>query len=434
MRFSDIIVAKRDAVELSRAQISFLVDSVTDPELPAEQIGALLMAIYLNGMSTEETIHLTRCMRDSGTGLTWTENSRVVDKHSTGGVGDKVSLPLTPMLAACGVKVPMISGRGLEHTGGTTDKLESIPGYEVNLTPAEIMRVVEEVGCSLTTQTSDMIPADGILYAMRDVTNTVASIPLIVASIMSKKLAEGIGSLLLDIKVGSAAFMRDVDSARELAHAMIAVGTSMGVETTAMLSTMDAPLGRMVGNSLEIVESVELLSGSGPDDLLELVIEQAARLLSMCGAAPDSAAGRAQAEATIHDRSALARFEHMLTAQGVEERLAASICTDPRGTLEPAPLQTQLLAISSGNVAGIDAMLVAQQVIALGGGRTIRGAAIDHRVGVELHVSTGDAIERGQPWVTIHHTSQNEEHDMLERAIQIIDGEVETKSRIIELI
>jgi len=394
----------------------------------------MLMAIYINGMTTDETVVLTQEMRDSGALLKWDNPTSLVDKHSTGGVGDKVSVALAPVLAACGLRVPMIAGRGLEHTGGTIDKLEAIPGYIVELGPAEIQRVVREVGCSISTQTKEMIPADRILYAMRDVTNTVASLPLIVSSILSKKLAEGVNSLLLDIKVGRAAFMRDVHSASELARQMVAVGTAMGVNTKAMLTSMDEPLGHMVCNALEVIECIEIMAGGGSTDLRELIVEQAAQLLMMSGVSSDIDSARLTARSSIEDGSSLSKFEEMIVAQGVDEKRAARLCSNPREILATAPLRTELLATKSGFVSNIDAMSIAKFIIQLGGGRIQRGAEIDHRVGIELHVARGDKISQGEPWATIHHIEQGERHDALEHTLEIVYENVEPIERILKLI
>ena len=317
MDITRIIQKKRDGEALDSVEISAVIDGFVSGEVPEYQVAALAMAIYFQGMDESETSALTRALMDSGESLDWAgvEGARV-DKHSTGGQGDKVSLVLAPLVASCGLQVPMVAGRGLGPTGGTIDKLESIPGYRTELAAAEIRRITEEVGCVIASQGGDFAPADGRLYALRDVTATVASVPLITASIMSKKLAEGLDALALDIKWGSGAFMKDVESARSLGEAMAAVGENMGVKTSFLVSDMNQPLGRAVGNANEVREALATLAGEGPADLLEVVFELGAVMLTSAGCAEDMVAARALLEKELASGRPLEKFHEMVRAQG----------------------------------------------------------------------------------------------------------------------
>ena len=319
MNFLSLLEAKRDGQTHSAAEIEAIIGAICAGEIPDYQVSAWLMAIYFRGLDADETRALTLAMRDSGATLQFPDDARpLVDKHSTGGVGDKVSLVLAPLLASLGCRVPMISGRGLGLTGGTLDKLEAIPGFRTDWTPAEIVEKTQKVGCCMAGQTAEMVPADRILYALRDVTATVPSIPLITASILSKKLAENLDALVLDVKWGRAAFMRTRAQAEELARSLVELGQSCGTPTQAFLSDMNVPLGRNAGNWLEVVEAVECLEGGGPDDLRDLVVECAARLLTMTNLAPDVAAARARAQSALDDGSARAKWNEMLGSQGAD--------------------------------------------------------------------------------------------------------------------
>ena len=347
-----VIARKRDGQELSAAEIAAFVRGATDGSWADYQLSAMLMAIYLNGMTTEEVVAYTDAMMNSGvvadlsavTGLK-------VDKHSTGGVGDKVSLPLAAMVAACGVPVPMISGRGLGHSGGTLDKLESIPGFNVNLSLDEYAKQVAEVGCALIGQTKDLAPSDKKLYALRDVTATVECMPLICGSIMSKKLAEGIDGLVLDVKFGRGAFMKDIAAARELATAMVEIGQAMGKGVTALLTAMDQPLGRAVGNAVAIA----CLRGEGPADLMEVTYALGVEMLLLGKVASDGVSAKAMLERVVVDGSALAKFGEIVAAQGGDTR----VVDDPVGVLPVAAQQVPLLAARAGVVQDVDAMEVA---------------------------------------------------------------------------
>jgi len=382
-----IIAKKRDGAELTDAEVGHFVAGYVAGEIPDYQISALAMAIYLRGMTTAETAALTEHMLASGAAFQWpAAGSPKVDKHSTGGIGDKVSLLLAPMLAACGLQVPMISGRGLGATGGTLDKLESIPGFRTDLSMDEIRKVVDSVGCVITGATSDFVPADRKLYALRDVTATVPSIPLITASIMSKKLAEGLDALVLDVKFGSGAFMKTIDSADELARSLVETGQRMGVKTTALLTNMNQPLGRMVGNAVEVDESVAALEGHGPPDLLEVTLALGTELLVCVGQVKSRDEGHKELLTTIETGTARKKFDEMVSAQG--------------GNLDaPRPIapRSEIRATQAGYVATIDAEQLGQAVIAMHGGRQKLGDALDHSTGFEMLVRLGDHVDPDQP-------------------------------------
>lgn len=385
-----LITKKRDGQPLESAEIQALIEAYTSGDFPDFQMAAFAMAVFLNGMTVEETSALTDAMLHSGAVMQWPEGSPVVDKHSTGGIGDKVSLPLAAMLAACGLRVPMISGRGLGPTGGTLDKLESIFGFRTDLSLNEIGRLVEQVGCVITGASSEIAPADRKLYALRDVTGTVPSIPLITASIMSKKMAEGLDALVLDVKVGAGAFMKDIESARQLAHSLVSTGNRLGVKTRCLITDMHQPLGRMIGNAVEVDESLAALRGEGPEDLMEVTLALGAELLVATGEADTLEAAREKLAQTIAAGTAMQKFEEMVRAQA--GRLDAP---RPRGPV------MELTAESSGYVHAIENEQLGWGVIDLGGGRKLLSDKIDHSVGLEMLVRIGDPIEAGQPWLRI---------------------------------
>ena len=398
MRAVDVIARKRDGGQLSREEIQTAVRAVTDGTWPDYQVSALLMAIVLRGMSAEETANLTEAMVHSGVKVDLSHLPGLkVDKHSTGGVGDKTSLILAPLAAACGVVVPMMSGRALGHTGGTLDKLEAIPGFRTALLLGEFQRMLAEVGCSLIGQTAEIAPADKKLYALRDVTATVESIPLITASIMSKKIAEGIDALVLDVKAGRGAFMKNADDAKALAQSLVAVGNRSGVRTEALLTTMDAPLGRDVGNALEVIESIETLKGRGPRDLEDLSVRLAARMVVLAGQA-DSAKAEAMVRGAIASGAGLEVFRKVIAWQGGNPRVV-----DDYGLLPTAARRHAVNAPAGGYVAGVDAMRIARAAMSLGAGRDRVDDRIDPAVGVRLRVAPGDAIEAGQPLAELHY-------------------------------
>jgi pyrimidine-nucleoside phosphorylase len=404
VRAYELIHRKRDGETLPPEAIAALVDGFTRGDVPDYQMAAFCMAVFFRGMDEAETLALTRAMLHSGDVLDLSDiPGAKVDKHSTGGVGDKVSLPLAPLAAACGVKVPMISGRGLGHTGGTLDKLEAIPGFRVDLPVERFRELVASVGACLIGQTARLAPADRKLYALRDVTATVESIPLIAGSIMSKKLAEGIDGLVLDVKVGSGAFMKRRDDARALARTLAAIGRGMGKQVTALLTNMDQPLGRAVGNALEVVESVELLEGGGPADLRECTVELTAEMLLLAHVAADLPAARRAVEAAIADGRGLRKLEEIVEAQGGDPRALRD-----RARLPRAPRTLEVPAPADGVVTAIDAEAIGLAAVALGAGRARVEDRVDPAVGILVHRKLGDRVERGEPLATIHHGERGE--------------------------
>jgi pyrimidine-nucleoside phosphorylase len=389
MHFPSLLEKKRDGGALSRDEIRALIEGYVRGEVPDYQVAALAMAVFFRGMDDAETVALTMAMRDSGDVFAWPAGTPPkVDKHSTGGVGDKTSLILAPLLACEGVWVPMISGRGLGFTGGTLDKLESIPGFRVNLTWPEMLAQLAKTGCFIAGQTANLCPADKKLYALRDVTGTVASLPLIVASIMSKKLAESPDRLVLDVKFGRGAFMQKREDARKLADAMVAVGRGAGVETHALLKPMDQPLGHTVGNALEVAECVEVLHGGGPQDLVELTLDLAVKLV---------VTSRDDLRKRLRDGSAWRKFVAMVLAQGGD----ASALEKMR-EVHRAPIVTDVLASADGTLVKLDALQVGRLCVELGAGRTKVGDAVDFAVGVECLRKEGDRVRAGEPVLRIH--------------------------------
>uniref|UniRef100_A0A3Q3GQN8 Thymidine phosphorylase n=1 Tax=Kryptolebias marmoratus TaxID=37003 RepID=A0A3Q3GQN8_KRYMA len=387
----------------------------------------MLMAIWQKGMVNTEITTLTREMMSSGEVMSWPDQWKglVVDKHSTGGVGDKVSLVLSPALAACGCKVPMISGRGLAHTGGTLDKLESIPGYNIQQSPDQIRDVLDSVGCCIVGQTETLVPADRILYALRDATSTVDSLPLITGSIVSKKGAESLSALVLDVKFGRAALYNDLQSARELAAMLVRAGNSVGVTTAAVLSRMDGTIGRCVGNSLEVIESLETLKGNGPEDLMELVTTLGGLLLKMTGIASSLSEGRKKISEAVIGGAALSKFNAMMVAQGVTMETARSLCsahTDYYSVLRKSEHQVELPAPAGGKSTD-DAFKVTESVLhKLGAGRSKAGEPVNHSVGAELLVSLGQSVRKGEAWIRLYYEDPAltpEQIDRLQEALTV---------------
>lgn len=418
LHIPDIIIKKRDGHALNQDEIEFFVEGVVNNSIQQAQLGAMLMAIFVNHLNNEETTHLTRAMTHSGDVLHWPEEWRgkIVDKHSTGGVGDKVSLVLAPALAACGMKVPMVSGRGLGHTGGTLDKLEAIPGFRVSLSDLEMKKVLDEVGCCIVGQTSNLVPADKIMYATRDVTGTTDSIGLIASSIISKKAAEDLDALVLDVKVGRGAFLKDETMARELARRMVDAGNGSGVNTAALLTSMDSPIGHMVGNALEVVESIYCLHGEGPDDLMDLTVKLGGHLLYRAGKASGVKEGCHLISDTLHDGSAITKFCAMMKAQGVKPNLAEQLSTkgvDVTKLLPKAKYITELKSPYTGFVHDIDAMKCAIVSGKLGAGRTKSGDPVNFAVGLELNTDVGNKIDKDALWVRIHHDDSVVPEDLL---------------------
>ena len=416
-----VIARKRDGHALTREEITAFVRGATDGSWADYQLSAMLMAVFLRGMTPEETAHYTEAMMRSGVVADLSSiKLPKADKHSTGGVGDKVSLHLAPMIAACGVAVPMISGRGLGHTGGTLDKLESIPGFRVNLSMAEYRAELEEIGLSLIGQTAELAPADKKLYALRDVTGTVECIPLICGSILAKKLAEGIDVLVLDVKFGGGAFMKDKAKARELAQALVSVATAMGKPTRAVLTAMEQPLGRAVGNALEVIESIECLNGRGPADTMEVTYALGEQMLLLTKTAATKAEARTKLEQSIVSGAALGKFREMVSAQGGDAR----VVDEPR-RLPQAKFKVSLTAGRAGWVHAVDAMGVALAALRLGAGRAKAEDKVDHAVGFSELVKVGERVEIGATLGVIHANDEKalaEAKVMLAEAIVLGDG------------
>ena len=405
----EVIATKRDRGELSDSQVDWVVDAYTRGVVADEQMAALAMAVLLNGMTRREVARWTAAMIATGERLDFSGLSRpTADKHSTGGVGDKTTLPLAPLVAACGVAVPQLSGRGLGHTGGTLDKLESIPGWRASLSNAEVLAQLEDVGAVVCAAGSGLAPADRKLYALRDVTGTVESIPLIASSIMSKKIAEGTGSLVLDVKVGTGAFMKRLDQARELAETMVALGQDAGVRTVALLTDMSTPLGLTAGNALEVRESVEVLAGGGPPDVVELTLALAREMLAGAGRDDVDPADR------LADGSAMDVSRRMVAAQG----------GDPDAALPTATSRDEVLAEADGVLTRLDAMAVGLAAWRLGAGRERQGEPVQAGAGVELHARPGDVVRRGQPLLTLH----TDEPARLERARAALTGGIDVEA------
>ncbi|MGI5470529.1 thymidine phosphorylase [Streptomyces sp. CA-132043] len=400
-----VIRAKRDRAELTDDQIDWIIDAYTRGEVAHEQMSSLAMAILLNGMNRKEIARWTAAMINSGERMDFSSLARpTADKHSTGGVGDKITLPLAPLVAACGAAVPQLSGRGLGHTGGTLDKLEAIPGWRADLTNDELLAVLGDVGSVICAAGAGLAPADKKLYALRDVTGTVEAIPLIASSIMSKKIAEGTGSLVLDVKVGSGAFMKNLDDARELASTMVELGTDHGVRTSALLTGMATPLGLTAGNALEVRESVEVLAGGGPADVVELTLALAREMLTAAGL-PDADPAKALA-----DGSAMDHWRRMILAQG----------GDPDAPLPVAREQHVVNAATSGVLTTLDAYAVGLAAWRLGAGRARKEDPVQAGAGVELHAKPGDAVRAGEPLLTLH----TDTPEKFAAAIEALDGGV----------
>jgi pyrimidine-nucleoside phosphorylase len=398
MRAVDIISKKRDRQELTREEIEFFIQGFAHGDIPDYQAAAWAMAVVLNGMSMREIGDLTLAMAFSGETIDLSSVvSWAVDKHSTGGVGDKTTLVVLPIVAACGLPVAKMSGRGLGFTGGTLDKLESIPGFQVDLTTEQFLEQLRSIGLVLSGQTADLAPADGKLYALRDVTGTVQSIPLIASSVMSKKIAAGAQAIVLDVKLGKGAFMEDLSSARVLAETMVLIAKQTGREAVALLSDMNQPLGCAVGNALELREAVETLRGGGPEDFRLHCFEIASHMLLLGKLAQNEPQGRLMAEAALADGKALARFRELVRAQGGDVSYV-----DDLDKLPQAALQQVLPAERSGYLGQVDARLVGEASVCLGAGRARKGDPVDHAVGIMVHHKVGGYVEQGQPLFTIY--------------------------------
>ncbi|MEL7625734.1 MAG: pyrimidine-nucleoside phosphorylase [Anaerolineaceae bacterium] len=424
MRAVDIIIKKRDKEELSKQEIDFLIQNFTTGEIPDYQMSAWAMAVLLNGMSHQEITDLTLAMAASGDQLDLSEfGGRVIDKHSTGGVGDKTTLVVAPVVAACGLPVGKMSGRGLGFSGGTIDKLESIPGFKSNLSTQEFILQLREHGIVLTGQSLDLAPADGKLYALRDVTGTVQSIPLIASSVMSKKIASGADAIALDVKVGRGAFMKNLEEARELAEVMVAIGKLSGRRVIAVLSQMDQPLGIAVGNALELKEAIDMLNGFGPEDFQAHCIDLSAYMLILGKVASDLESGRKMAQEAIDNGSAMLKFKELIEAQGGD----VSVIDHPE-KLATANYIYPIVADSDGWVKVVDAQNVGESSVEIGAGRAKKGDVIDPAVGIMVRVKVGDHIEAGQTLFDVHVNDRNSFDTVFQKlktAVEISDEPVE---------
>lgn len=398
MRMVDVIDHKRNGGTLTAEEIQFFVGGVTDGSIPDYQTSALLMAVYFNGMTDSEQAELAMQMLKSGDQLDLSDIPGIkVDKHSTGGVGDKTSIPLAPMIAALGIPIPMISGRGLGHTGGTLDKLEAIPGFNVELTESQFKHQVKAIKVAIVGATGNIAPADKKIYALRDVTDTVDSIPLIAGSIMSKKIASGTDALVLDVKTGSGAFMKSEADAKALATALVSIGQNVGLQCMAVISDMNQPLGNMIGNALEIQESIDILKGHGPADITDLVLTIGSQMVVLAKQAADLDEARGRLQAVIDDGSALAVFRQMIEAQGGD----GQVVSDPT-RLPQARYKIELPAKTAGVIAKITADELGIASLLLGGGRQTKDDELDYAVGLELHKKVGDPVAAGDSLLTIH--------------------------------
>lgn len=398
MQVIDLIRRKREGQALAPEEIEAIIQGYTAGTIPDYQMAAFLMAVYFRGMNREETVALTRAMVASGEQMDWSDIPGVkVDKHSTGGVADTTTLVLAPLVAAAGVPVVKMSGRGLGHTGGTIDKLEAIPGFRVQLSQEEMVRQVKEIGLAITAQTGNLVPADGKLYVLRDVTATVESIPLIASSVMSKKIAAGADAIVLDVKVGSGAFMTDIESARALARIMVDLGREMGRRVVAVITDMDEPLGMMVGNALEVREAIAVLSGGGPKELREVCLTLGGQMLWLAGVAGSNEEGRRQLEGFLGGGQALAKFRQFIAAQGGDPDV-----TDRPELLPGAGEQVQVAAPAEGYISAVQARLVGEAAMLLGAGRMTKESPIDLAVGIELKKRRGDYVRAGEPLAVFH--------------------------------
>ena len=431
MRAADIILKKREGGILSPDELKFFVKGVTSGAVPDYQAAALLMAVFFRGMNSRETVTLTTEMIDSGVRLDLSDiPGSKVDKHSTGGVGDKTSLVIAPLVAACGVLVPMMSGRGLGHTGGTLDKLESIPGFRTGLSIPEMKSALRAIGCALIGQTSEIAPADKKLYALRDVTGTIECIPLIAASIMSKKIAEGVNALVLDVKAGRGAFMKTRDDARALGETLVGIGKASGVTTQAVITAQNWPLGRAVGNANEVIECLEVMKGRGPADLIELSLDLAERMLVVAGAAASRAQAQTMCRAALDSGAALEKFRAIIERQGGDPRVI-----DDYARLPAAPEQHVIKATSPGFVSLLDAGLLGRATVALGGGRDKVDDKVDPGVGIMIRATVGEPVRPGDAILELRYRDHARLHaalPLVEAAVQVSPEPPEWEDLIIE--
>lgn len=424
MRMYDIIAKKRDGEELSEEEICYLINGFVSGEIPDYQMSSFLMAVYFKGMTQKETLYMTNAVAKSGDMVDLSPIKGIkVDKHSTGGVGDKTTLIVAPIVAAGGVKVAKMSGRGLGHTGGTVDKLESIPGYRTNLSRDEFFRVVNETGLSVIGQSGNLTPADKKMYALRDVTATVESIPLIAVSIMSKKLAAGSDCILLDVKTGSGAFMKTIEDSVALAKEMVKIGENAGRKTTALITDMDTPLGNYIGNSLEVVEAVNTLNGHGPNDLTTVCLELAANMMVLAGIGSLEECLK-RARKTIEDKSALGRLIAMVEAQGGDSKVIKDI-----NEFEKAPYSYQVVAKTDGYISAMNTEKCGIASVLLGAGREKKDSPIDYSAGIIIHKKTGDQVQKGETIATLFASKENLFQDANEEYLDAITIENTKKER-----
>lgn len=436
MKVDNLISSVESNQMMNLDHLAEFISGVAIHSIPVDKIEKWLKAVHSNGISVKETTILTSNMMQSGAILDWQDKKLVVDKHSTGGVGDKMSLILAPALAACGAKVPMLAGRGLGHTGGTIDKLESIPGFNCSLTPEEMQKQVADIGCCIAAQNDAIAPADGLLYAIRDITHTIDSIPLITASIISKKAAEGLGSLVLDVKCGSAAFMKTKSDAEELAKSMVGAAKGLGINTTAQITQMDYPIGNYIGNSLEVIGSVEVLQGRGSKDTRELVVLQGSALLVQSGITQTEQKGMEMIEKVLDNGLALQYFEKMCIAQGVKQETAGELIKNPKKVLTRSLQVTGIRTNSSGYISKINSMALAEIARIHGAGRFVLEDEIVFEVGFKILVERGQFINSEQIWLEFHHNRDLTESEMslLNSVLELENSKPEVKSRLISTI
>ena len=437
---SDLVSRLCNAVdhgrEMDPKDLAEFIDTVAQRKLPVDTITLWLKAVHKHGISVKETVALTKGMMHSGAVLTWDKGRPIADKHSTGGVGDKMSLMLAPALAACGVEVPMLAGRGLGHTGGTIDKLESIPGFNCQLTPSQMRDCVDAIGCCIAAQNDAIAPADGLLYAIRDVSNTVDSVPLITASIVSKKAAEGLKALVLDVKCGKAAFMKTEEQATELARSMVNTAKGLGINTIAQITEMDEPIGSHIGNALEVLESVEVLNGRGTKDTHDLVALQGGAILALLGLVSTQLEGEQRISQSLSNGTAAKRFERMCIAQGVTPQAASELLEDPKSVLESARHVTVFKSKSGGWVESIDSMLIAEVLREHGAGRFNIEDTIDSAVGCVLLTAKGGELQSGSAWCEIHHNQpiSPSQKRALDHALNLSLTKIEGNQRLIKVV
>ncbi len=432
MRAVDVIIKKKNKQKLSKEEIHFIIDGYVKGTIPDYQVSSLLMAIVLNGLDKEEQAHLTMEMLESGEKIDLSSIDGIcVDKHSTGGVGDKTTLVIAPIVASCGLKIAKMSGRGLGHTGGTLDKLESIPGFQINVTSEHFLKQVNEISIAVIGQTANITPADKKLYALRDVTGTVESTGLIASSIMSKKLASGANSILLDVKVGDGAFMKTLDDARTLARAMVDIGNSLNRKTVAVLTNMDEPLGEMVGNSLEVIEAIETLKGRGPKVLKDLCVDLSAELLLMTNIASSKEEAIKKVEESINNGSALEKFKEMIKYQG-----GNPLVVDNYDLFPQAKNKIEVKAVKSGYIHKLEALEIGNAAMILGAGRENKDDVIDLGVGIQIHKRVGDYVLEDETLAVIYGNGKNESEasKMILEAYNINEDKTNKNKMILDLV